>query len=79
MKQKQIIDLSVPLIATSPDSMLRVDIEYITHEQGAQVFGPFLGLEKTDFPEGSFAATENVALTTHSGTHPNFKDIPPEM
>lgn len=69
MKPKQIIDLSVPLVATPPDSMLRVDIEYITHEQGAQIFGSYFGLDKTDFPEGNFAATENVSLTTHSGTH----------
>ncbi len=69
MTQKRIIDLSVPLYATPPDSMLRVDVEYITHKQGAQVFGAFFGLEDSDFPEGNFAATENVSLTTHSGTH----------
>lgn len=69
MKHKQIIDLSVPLFATPPDSMLKVDIEYVSHEQGAEVFGSFFGLDKSDFPEGRFAASENVTLTTHSGTH----------
>lgn len=69
MKESQVVDLSVALAATPPESMLKVDIEYVTHEQGARIFGSFFGLEKSDFPEGSFAATENITLTTHSGTH----------
>jgi kynurenine formamidase len=69
MRQKQIIDLSVALKPTPPGSVLGVDIQYMTHEQGAKVFGPLLGLDEKDFPEGNFAAIENVTLTTHSGTH----------
>lgn len=69
MKRKQIIDLSVALKPTPPGSVLGADIQYMTHKQGAKVFAPLLGLDENDFPEGNFAAIENVTLTTHSGTH----------
>jgi kynurenine formamidase len=49
--------------------MLKIDIQYSKHKEGAKVFGPLFGLKEEDFPEGNFAATENVTLTTHSGTH----------
>ncbi len=63
------IDLSVPISQTPPDAMLKINIEYIDHKKGAEVFGPFFGLNKEDFPEESFSAVEKVVLTTHSGTH----------
>jgi len=69
MEKVQIIDLSVPVTPTPPESMLKVEIQYIKHREGAKVFGSFFGLEEEDFPEGNFAATETVTLTTHSGTH----------
>jgi len=68
-KKAQIIDLSVPLSQTPPDSMLKVDIQYIDHKEGTRVFGSFFGLKEEDFPEGSFSAVEKLTLTTHSGTH----------
>lgn len=69
MDELKIIDLSVPIKETPPDSPLRVDIQYIDHKQGAKVFGPIFGLEDGDFPEGNFSAVEKLTLTTHSGTH----------
>lgn len=69
MGRVQIIDLSVPLTPTPPESMLKVQIQYIKHTEGAKVFGSFFGLREDDFPEGNFAATETITLTTHSGTH----------
>jgi len=49
--------------------MLKLEIEYIDHKRGAQIYGPYFGLEEKDFPDGGFAATENLKLNTHSGTH----------
>jgi kynurenine formamidase len=69
MEKVKIIDLSVPIQPTPPESPLKVDIEYIDHKKGAKVFGPIFGLEDDDFPEGKFSAVEKLSLTTHSGTH----------
>ena len=65
----QIIDLSMPLKSTPPGSMLKVEIQYMTHKEGAKIFGSFFGLKEEDFPEGNFGAAENLTLSTHSGTH----------
>ncbi len=64
-----IIDLSVSIAQTPPGSMLKVDIQYLSHEDGTRLHGAFFGLKPEDLPEGRFAAVENVSLTTHSGTH----------
>ena len=69
MGKLRIIDLSIPIQATPPGSPLNVDIEYIDHKKGAEVFGPIFGLKEGDFPEGKFSAVEKLTLTTHSGTH----------
>jgi len=68
-RKVQIVDLSVPIQPTPPGSMLKVEIQYISHKEGTKIFGSFFGLQEEDFPEGSFSAVENVTLTTHSGTH----------
>jgi kynurenine formamidase len=68
-RKPRIIDLSVPLSQTPPDSMLKVDIQYIDHKEGTKIFGGSFGLQEDDFPEGSFSAVEKLTLTTHSGTH----------
>ena len=62
----QIIDLSVPIKPTPPESPLKVDIEYIDHKKGAKVFGPIFGLKDGDFPEDKFSALEKLTLTTHN-------------
>jgi kynurenine formamidase len=69
MSKQRIIDLSSPIQQTAPDSALKVDIEYINHQDGRKIFGPVFGLEDGDFPEGNFSAVEKLTLTTHSGTH----------
>ncbi|MCX8021313.1 MAG: cyclase family protein [Syntrophorhabdaceae bacterium] len=66
---KEIIDLSVPILPTPPEAMLKVTIEYSSHEEGAKRDGAFFGISPEDLPEGRFAAVEFVTLTTHSGTH----------
>jgi kynurenine formamidase len=69
MGKARIIDLSVPIQPTPPGSPLNVEIEYIDHNKGAEVFGPIFGLKDEDFPDGKFSAVEKLTLTTHSGTH----------
>lgn len=69
MGNLQIIDLSVPIQQTPPESPLKVEIQYIDHKEGVKVFGPIFGLREEDFPEGNFSAVEKLTLTTHSGTH----------
>lgn len=68
-KRFKIIDLSVPIQSTPPGSVLKVEIQYIDHKEGAKIYGAFFGLKEDDFPEGNFSAVENITLTTHSGTH----------
>ncbi len=69
MGKMRIIDLSVPLQQTPPDSVLKVDIQYIDHKEGTRIFGSAFGLRENDFPDGNFSAVEKITLTTHSGTH----------
>lgn len=64
----KIIDLSVPL-RTDPNKVIQARIEYQTHEQGAQSFGPLFGIDPADLPEGKFEAVETVTAVTHAGTH----------
>jgi kynurenine formamidase len=65
----QIIDLSEPIMPTPPGAMLKVEIEYSSHEESAVRDGGFFGFSPEDLPDGRFAAVEIVTLTTHSGTH----------
>ncbi|BBO85965.1 hypothetical protein DSCO28_65310 [Desulfosarcina ovata subsp. sediminis] len=65
----KIIDLSVPIQPSPPESPLKVEIDYIDHKQGRKIFGPMFNLLDDDFPEGNFSAVENIKLTSHSGTH----------
>lgn len=67
--EMQIVDLSVSITPTPPESMLKVEIEYLSHEDGTRLHGTLFGLTPDDLPEGRFAAVENLTLTTHSGTH----------
>lgn len=69
MGNVRMIDLSVPIQQTPPDSVLKVDIQYIDHKKGTAIFGSAFGLKEEDFPEGNFSAVEKITLTTHSGTH----------
>lgn len=64
----KIIDLSVPMINTAKEPF-PPQIEYESHEQGAEQAASILGLEKSDFPDEKAWAVETVTLTTHTGTH----------
>ncbi len=68
----KIIDLSVSIengLPSDPPGMIP-EIEYMSHEAGALQMATFFnGLKKEQLPEGKGWATENIKLTTHSGTH----------
>lgn len=68
----EIIDLSVAIDNETPADPLplRPRIAYRAHKAGAQdIAGLFPGLDPADLPDGEGWAVEDVALTTHSGTH----------
>jgi hypothetical protein len=64
MGRVQMIDLSVPVAATPPQSPLKVEIQCISYKEGTQIHGKSFGLNAEDFPEGSFSAVE-IAKEQH--------------
>ena len=69
---RRLIDISVPLqndvAADPPGGGPR--IEYVDHQQGLpRMLGFFPGLKAEDLPDGQGWAVEQVALSTHNGTH----------
>lgn len=67
-RKLRFIDLSTPLKNESNET-LGPRITYQEHKAGAAALGPAFGLASSDFPEGMFAATETLTLSTHSGSH----------
>ena len=72
MGQKRIVDLSIsiePKLPSDPPMMIP-QIDYMTHEMGAEQMKDFYpGLKKDQLPGNLGWAVEFLALTTHSGTH----------
>lgn len=69
---QKIIDLSIAIESNLPSDpeMMVPQIDYITHEQGADQMEMFFpGLKKEQLPKGLGWAVEFLHLTTHSGTH----------
>ena len=64
----RIVDLSVPT-ENGASEPFPPQITYKGHEDGAQRLGRLAGVDPSDFPDGMGLATEQVTLTTHSGTH----------
>jgi kynurenine formamidase len=64
----KIIDLSVALENGASEPFPPV-ITYKAHENGAHRLGKLAGVDPADFPGGIALATEQITLTTHSGTH----------
>lgn len=64
----RIIDLSVPL-RNDPNKIISAQIEYQNHEESARSFGPRIGIDPAELPEGKFGAAETVTAVTHAGTH----------
>ena len=72
MKKRRFIDLSVaiePGLPSDPEMMIP-KIQYVTHDEGAEMMEAFFpGLKKEDLPGGKGWTVELVELSTHSGTH----------
>ncbi|AFZ22408.1 putative metal-dependent hydrolase [Cylindrospermum stagnale PCC 7417] len=64
----QLIDLSVTMEPTEGEPV-PVQIEYVNHQEGADLLGKPAGIDHTAFPDGIGLSIEFVKLTTHSGTH----------
>ena len=67
MNKVQFIDLSAPL--ENDGGKFPEEIKYINHEEAIKVFAEPRGMKKSDLPDGTYAAVENVALSTHAKTH----------
>jgi kynurenine formamidase len=68
---RRIIDISVALkagIASDPPYMLP-KIDYVDHKAGAENFHQVFGVPVKDLPDSAGPAVENVAISTHNGTH----------
>src|ERR1700756_2511886 len=65
---RRLIDLSLT-IDTTVSEPAPLSIEYISHQQGAEILGKPLKLRREDWPDEMAISTESVSLTTHTGTH----------
>ena len=68
---RRIVDISVALkagIVSDPPYMLP-QITYLDHAAGAQNFMQVFGVKKDQLPDGAGPAVEQVAISTHNGTH----------
>lgn len=64
----KIIDLSYPLCNGKAEPTPH-EIKYSDHRQGAKEAAAAMGLSPEAFEDGKLWATEQVTLSTHSGTH----------
>lgn len=62
------IDLSLT-IENVPSEPEPAKIDYISHEEGAEILGKDIDLSKSDFPNGMAINLERISLTSHTGTH----------
>ncbi len=68
---RRMIDISVPLMAgirSDPERSLP-KIAYTDHRQSAARMAEYMGVRVEDLPEGQYAASERVDISTHNGTH----------
>src|SRR3954468_16718612 len=68
---RRLIDISVALkagIVSDPPYMLP-QITYLDHNAGAQNFMQVFGVKRDQLPDGAGPAVEQVAISTHNGTH----------
>lgn len=64
----RLIDLSVTL-EPSLGEPVPVQIDYVSHAEGADILGKPIGIDRKAFPNEMGLSLEYVKLTTHSGTH----------
>ncbi|HYQ63938.1 cyclase family protein [Actinophytocola sp.] len=64
----RLVDLSLTLEAT-PSEPVAVEIDFVSHAEGADILGAPIGIGRAEFPDGLGISLEHVRLTSHSGTH----------
>lgn len=62
------IDLSLT-IEEVPSEPEPASIEYISHEDGAEILGKTYDMKAQDFPNGMGINLERISLNSHTGTH----------
>jgi kynurenine formamidase len=68
---RRLIDISVALragIASDPARSLP-KIAYVNHHDSAARMAEYMGVRVEDLPNGEYAASERVDISTHNGTH----------
>lgn len=61
-------DLSLE-IGPNNSEPVSVEIEYISHADGADILGKSIGIDRTAFPDQMGLTLEHIKLTSHTGTH----------
>lgn len=64
----RLVDLSVAVEA-GPSEPVPVQIDVVSHEEGADILGRPGGIDRTAFPDGCALSLEHVKLTSHTATH----------
>jgi kynurenine formamidase len=66
-----IVDLSAPIVQSPPETpaILRTDIEFRDHAQGAEDIEQMFGVPSRLLRDGEGWAVENLRLGTHNSTH----------
>lgn len=62
------VDLSLE-ISPNVSEPIPVEIDYVYHQEGADILGKPKGLTHKDFPSEMGLSLEHVKLSTHTGTH----------
>lgn len=62
------IDLSLTLEPNNSEPV-PIEIDYISHQEGANILGKPIGITEKEFPDQAALSTEYIRLSTHSGTH----------
>lgn len=61
-------DLSLE-ISPNDSEPVPVEIDYISHQDGADILGKSIGIDHQSFPDQIGLTLEHVRLTSHTGTH----------
>jgi kynurenine formamidase len=64
----RLYDLSLS-VAPNISEPAPVRIDYVSHEKGAGILGEPIGLRSSEWPDRIGLSTEQVSLTSHTGTH----------
>ncbi|MFC2036120.1 cyclase family protein [Chloroflexota bacterium] len=68
MERTKIIDLSVPT-EESPSEMIPLTVLHKEHTESTKDMKRIFGCSENDLPQGLGYATDDIKITTHSGTH----------